>query len=76
MTEIFDEYGNYIYPTDVTDIRTDVTSIPRDSLTNYEPSATIHFREPTKEERDSVKAYVKSISQNTGISFYDFVKGA
>ena len=34
------------------------------------------MREPTKEERDSVKAYVKSISQNTGISFYDFVKGA
>ena len=43
MTEIFDEYGNYIFPSDVTDIRTDVTSIPRDSLTNYEPSATIQL---------------------------------
>ena len=43
MTEIFDEYGNYIFPTDVTDIRTDVTSILAYCPTSSEPSMTIHL---------------------------------
>lgn len=59
MTEIFDEYGNYIFPSDVPSEPCTATSIP--------------FRDATKEELDSVKSYIKSISIKTGVSFYDFV---
>lgn len=32
------------------------------------------MREPTKEERESVNNYIKSISEDTGINFYDLIK--
>ena len=55
MNEVFDEYGNYIYPTDVV---------------LDEPNTVIgFFRYPTKEEFDSVNRYINSISSKTGVSF-------
>ena len=57
MNDIFDEFGNYIYPTDV------VLDEPN-TLISY-------FRYPTKEENDSVNRYINSISSKTGVSFWD-----
>lgn len=57
MNEIFDEYGNYIYPADVV---------------LDEPNTVIgYFRYTTKEEADSVNRYINSISSQTGVNFYD-----
>ena len=36
-----------------------------------EAEKTIKLREPTKEERESVDRYIKSISNPTGVNFYD-----
>ena len=56
MNDIFDENGNYIYPTDVV---------------LDEPNTVIsYFRYPTKEESDSVNRYINSISSTTGVSFW------